>query len=74
MTDEVLRSHSAVSYNRFNQKVPYPDQRLPQHESLYPIGLKSAWIEIPHIGSQYIDFSKTNTKTALQWVHSNLFY
>jgi hypothetical protein len=23
--------------------------RLPQHESLYPIGLKSARIEIPHI-------------------------
>ena len=40
------------------------DQRLPQHESLYPIGLKLARIEIPHIGSHYIDF--TNTKTALQ--------
>ena len=39
---------------------PYPDQRLPQHESLYPIGLKSARIEIPHIGSHYIDFSKTD--------------
>ena len=31
----------------------------PQHESLYPIGLKSARIEIPHIGTHYIDFSKT---------------
>ena len=26
----------------------------------YPIGLKSARIEIPHIGSHYIDFSKTD--------------
>ena len=33
-------------------------QRLQQHESKYPIGLKSARIEIPHIGSHYIDFSK----------------
>ena len=35
------------------------DQRLPQHESLHPIGLKSSRIEIPHIGFHYIDFSKT---------------
>ena len=40
------------------KKSLYPDQRLPQHESLHPIGLKSARIEIPHIGSYYIDFSK----------------
>ena len=39
-------------------KGSYLDQRLPQHESLYPIGLKSARIEIPHIGFHYIDFSK----------------
>ena len=45
-------------------KGSYLDQRLPQHESLYPIGLKLARIEIPHIGSHYIDF--TNTKTALK--------
>ena len=38
----------------------YPDQRLPQHDTLYPIGLKSARIEIPHIRSHYIDFSKTD--------------
>ena len=38
----------------------YLDQRLPQHESLYHIGLKSARIEIPYIGSHYIDFSKTD--------------
>ena len=34
---------------------------------IYPIGLKSAIIEIPRIGSHCIDFSKTdftNTKTA----------
>ena len=30
-------------------KSPYPDQRLPQHESLYHIGLISARIEIPHM-------------------------
>ena len=29
-------------------KGSYPDQRLPQHETLHPIGLKSARIEIPH--------------------------
>ena len=40
-------------------KYSYLEQRLPQHESLYLIGLKSARIEIPHIGSHYIDFSKT---------------
>ena len=34
--------------------------RLPQHESLYPIGLKSVRIEIPNGGSHYIDFSKTD--------------
>ena len=27
--------------------------REPQHESLYPTGLKSARIEIPHIGFHY---------------------
>ena len=32
------------------KKSPYPDQRLPQHESLQPIGLKSARIEMPHLG------------------------
>ena len=41
-------------------KGPYLDQKLPQHESLYPIGLKSARIEIPHIVSHYIDFLKTD--------------
>ena len=37
-------------------KGSYPEQRLPQYESLYPIRLKSARIEIPHIGSHAIDF------------------
>ena len=32
------------------------DQRLPQHESLYPIGLKLARIEILHSGFEF--FSK----------------
>ena len=36
------------------------DQRLPQHESLYPIGLKSPRIEIPHGGFYYIEFLKTD--------------
>ena len=35
-------------------------QRLQQHESKYPIGLKSARIEIPSLGPHYIDFSKTD--------------
>ena len=39
-------------------KGPYLDQRLPQHESLYPIGLKLSRIEILHGGFDYIDFSK----------------
>ena len=39
-------------------KGPYLDQRIPQYETLYPIGLKSARIEIPHGGSHYIGFSK----------------
>ena len=39
-------------------KGSYPDQRLSQHERLYPIGLKSARIEISHIESHYINFSK----------------
>ena len=38
----------------------YLDQRLSQHKSLYPIGLKSARIEILHGGSHYIDLSKTD--------------
>ena len=32
-------------------KGSYPDQTLPQHESLYPIGLISARIKIPHGGN-----------------------
>ena len=31
-------------------KGSYLDQRLPQHESLYPIGLILARIKIPHVG------------------------
>ena len=41
-------------------KRSYPDQRLWQHGSLYPISLESARIEIPHIGFYYIDFPKTD--------------
>ena len=41
-------------------KGSYLDQRLPQYESLYSIGLKSARIEILHDGSHYMDFSKTD--------------
>ena len=50
-------------------KDSYLDQRLLQHESLYPIGLKSARIKIPHIGSHYIFFKNwflLIQKTALQ--------
>ena len=31
----------------------YLDQILPQHERLYPIGLKLARIEIPHGGNSF---------------------
>ena len=41
-------------------KDSYLHQRLPQHEILYPIGLKSARIDIPHVETHYIDFSKTD--------------
>ena len=34
-------------------KDSYLDQRLLQHESLYPIGLKSARIEILHGGNSF---------------------
>ena len=34
-------------------KCPYLDQRLPQDESLYPIGLISARIEILHSGNVF---------------------
>ena len=58
--------HSVLE--QIQTKSSYPDQRLSQHKSLYPIGLKSARIEIPHIGSHYIDFSKTD----VYW-HKNSF-
>ena len=47
-----------VSKSKFKQTV-ITQKRLPQHESLHPIGLKSARIEIPNIGLHYIEFSKT---------------
>ena len=34
------------------------DQRLPQHESLYPIGLKLARIEILHSGFDFFKMWK----------------
>ena len=54
----ILRYHSVLE--QIQIKDPYLDQRLPQDESLYPIGLKSARIEIPHGGFHYKDFSKTD--------------
>ena len=53
---ERLDSHSVLE--KIQVKNSYLDQRLSLHESLYPIGLKSATIEIPHGGSHYLDFSK----------------
>ena len=53
-----LLTHSVLE--QIQIKGSYLDQRPPQHESLYPIGLKSARIEIPQGGSHYIDFSKTD--------------
>ena len=55
---EIIWQHSVLE--QIQTKSSYPDQRLPQQESLYPISLKSARIEIPHIGTHYIDFSKTD--------------
>jgi hypothetical protein len=61
--------------DNFNlKKGLYLDQRLPQHESLYPIGLKSAKIEIPHIGFNYIDFSKTDSYYTQKQLYSILHY
>ena len=42
-------SHSVLEYIWI--KGSYPDQILPQHESLYPIDLISARIKILHIGN-----------------------
>ena len=53
---EIIWQHSVLE--QIQTKSSYPDQRLPQQESLYPIGLKSAGIEIPHGGSQKIDLYK----------------
>ena len=52
--------NSNVIWLQLEYKISTLDQRLPQHESLHPIGLKSARIEIPHIGTHYIYFSKTD--------------
>ena len=46
-------------------------QRLQQHESKYPIGLKSARIEIPHIGFHYIDFSKNRFLLIQKQLYNN---
>ena len=40
--EELYTYHSGLE----QIKGPYPDQRLPQHESLYPIGLKTERIDI----------------------------
>ena len=40
------------------KKGSYLDQILPQHESLYPIGLKSARIEILHSGNFFTKWIK----------------
>ena len=47
------------------RSLPRPKTTVPQHESLYPIELKSARTELLHIGFHYINFSKT-AETALQ--------
>ena len=51
-------------------KSPYLDQRLPQHESLKPIGQKSQRIEIPHIGFHYIQF-KNLIFTNTEYIHTH---
>ena len=43
-----LLFHSVLEW--FIKQSPYPDQRPPQHESLYPIGLILTKIKILHIG------------------------
>ena len=44
-----IHTHSVLE--EIQIKGPYLDQRLPQHESLYPIGLISARIKILHTGN-----------------------
>ena len=51
--------HSVLSWQIW-VKGSYLDQKVPQHESLYPKGLKPARIETPNIGFHYKDFSKTD--------------
>ena len=52
-----IGDHTVLEYIQI--KGSYLDQRLPQYESLFPIGLNSARINIPYGGS-HIDFSKTD--------------
>ena len=54
-------------------KSPYPDQRLPQHESLHPIGLKSARIEIPHIAVRILDL-RVQVHPGELWVSKQLVH
>ena len=68
MSEWLRRSHSEI----LKTKSPYPDQRLPQHESLHHIALKAGSIEITYIGSHYIDFSKTDFYYIIQkQIYSN---
>ena len=45
--------HSHSVLEQIYTKFSYPEQRLPQHESLYPIGLISAQIKILHIVNSF---------------------
>ena len=61
-----MRINSKICYKLCKAQRPridlnkgfYLDQILPQHESLYPIGLKSARIEIPHGGTFFTEWNE----------------
>ena len=58
-TKEFLHNITQCPRTDLNKRfLPRPETK--DYYSLYPVGLKSARIEIPHIGSHYIDFSKTD--------------
>ena len=49
--DDITICFTLYGIIRYLELISYLDQILPQHESLYPIGLISARIKILHIGN-----------------------
>ena len=72
-TPELINEKGGIFGKRTSSQCPRANLNkrfLPRSKTTTAWKLKSARIEIPHIGTHYIEFSKTdfyyNTKTALQ--------